>query len=246
MISVSGVSKRFGKVQAVQEVSFTAANERVTALLGPNGAGKSTTLRMVCGVLKPDTGSAEVNGHNVSTDPLAVRRSIGVLPHGSGIYSRLTARENVRYYGNLQGMQGDALEARIEALLDQLDMQSFADRRTEGFSQGQKVKVALARALVHDPKHVLLDEPTNGLDVMATRGLRDIILGLKDAGCCVLFSSHIMQEVTNLCDDVVVIARGRVTFEGTLDGLRDAAGKDDLEDAFIAISGQESGEEETS
>ena len=159
------------------------------------------------------------------------------MPHGSGIYTRLTARENVRYYGELQGMDKDTLEARIDTLIEQLDMSGFADRRTQGFSQGQKVKVALARALVHDPKHVLLDEPTNGLDVLATRGLREIVLNLKAAGCCVLFSSHIMQEVQNLCDDVVIIAGGEVRFEGTLDGLREAAGRVDLEDAFISLSG---------
>ena len=237
MIEVTDLCKRFGEVQAVRNVSFSAADQRVTALLGPNGAGKSTTLRMLATVLAPDEGTAKINGHAVDADPMAVRRSIGVMPHGSGIYTRLTARENVRYYGELQGMDKDTLEARIDTLIEQLDMSGFADRRTQGFSQGQKVKVALARALVHDPKHVLLDEPTNGLDVLATRGLREIVLNLKAAGCCVLFSSHIMQEVQNLCDDVVIIAGGEVRFEGTLDGLREAAGRDDLEDAFISLSG---------
>ena len=237
MIEVTDLCKRFGEVQAVRNVSFSAADQRVTALLGPNGAGKSTTLRMLATVLAPDEGTAKINGHAVDADPMAVRRSIGVMPHGSGIYTRLTARENVRYYGELQGMDKDTLEARIDTLIEQLDMSGFADRRTQGFSQGQKVKVALARALVHDPKHVLLDEPTNGLDVLATRGLREIVLNLKAAGCCVLFSSHIMQEVQNLCDDVVIIAGGEVRFEGTLDGLREAAGRVDLEDAFISLSG---------
>ncbi len=196
-------------------------------------------------MIAPDEGSAHINGYDVTAQSLEVRRSIGVLPHGSGIYARLTARENIRYYGELQGLSGTQLEERIDDLIQQLDMQSFSDRRTEGFSQGQKVKVALARALVHDPKHVILDEPTNGLDVMATRSLRDIITGLREAGCCVLFSSHIMQEVANLCDDVVIIAGGEVRFEGSLDGLRSAAGVEDLEDAFIALSGQNAGQEES-
>ncbi len=239
MIEVQGINKRFGEVQAVREVSFRAQDRRVTALLGPNGAGKSTTLRMLATVLRPDSGLARVDGYDVTADPMAVRRRIGVMPHGSGIYTRLTARENVRYYGQLQGIANAQLEARIDTLIDQLDMTSFADRRATGFSQGQKVKVALARALVHDPKHVILDEPTNGLDVMATRGLREIIVGLRDSGCCVLFSSHIMQEVENLCDDVVIIGGGEVRFEGTLDALRAASGRDNLEDAFISMSGLE-------
>ena len=236
MIEVQGLSKRFGEVEAARDVTFSAQDARITALLGPNGAGKSTTLRMMAGVLTPDTGAARIAGHDVVAEPMLARRSLGVLPHGSGLYARLTARENIRYFGQLQGLSGATLEARIDELLVQLDMNDFGDRRTEGFSQGQKVKVALARALVHDPMHVLLDEPTNGLDVMATRGLREIILSLKEAGRCVLFSSHIMQEVENLCDDIVIIARGTVRFAGTLDELRHAAGQDDLEDAFVALA----------
>lgn len=237
MIRVTGLGKRFGTVAAIEGVTFDAADARVTALLGPNGAGKSTTLRILAGVLRADAGTACINGHEVHAEPDLVRSSIGVMPHNSGIYQRLTARENVRYYGRLQGMRGDALEARIEVLIDQLEMRAFADRRTRGFSQGQSVKVALARALVHDPHHMLLDEPTNGLDVMATRALREIITGLRDAGCCVLFSSHIMQEVANLCDDVVIIAHGQVRFSGTLEDLRETAGLADLEDAFVRVAG---------
>ncbi len=236
MIKVAGLCKKFGDVIAVDNVSFVADDGRVTALLGPNGAGKSTTLRILAAVLSADSGSATINGHEVKTAPDLVRASIGVLPHNAGVYARLSARENIRYYGRLQGLSGDSLEQRIDDLLDQLEMRPFADRRTLGFSQGQKVKVALARALVHDPKHVLLDEPTNGLDVMATRALRDIVHGLRRAGCCVLFSSHIMQEVENVCDDVVIISGGRVRYAGTLGNLRIAAGSADLEEAFVILA----------
>lgn len=237
MIRVDSLCKKFGDVIAIDNVSFVAQDGRVTALLGPNGAGKSTTLRILAAVLRSDTGSASINGHDLQTAPALVRASIGVLPHNAGVYARLSARENIRYFGRLQGLSGDSLEQRIDDLLDQLEMRSFADRRTLGFSQGQKVKVALARALVHDPKHVLLDEPTNGLDVMATRALRDIVHGLRAAGCCVLFSSHIMQEVENVCDDVVIISGGRVRYTGTLGALRIAAGTTDLEEAFVILAG---------
>lgn len=237
MIRVENLCKQFGSVHAIDNVSFVAEDRRVTALLGPNGAGKSTTLRILSAVIRADSGSASINGHEVHTAPDLVRASIGVMPHNSGVYARLSARENIRYFGRLQGLAGESLEQRIENLIDQLDMRPFADRRTKGFSQGQKVKVALARALVHDPKHVLLDEPTNGLDVMATRALREMVHGLRAAGCCVVFSSHIMQEVENLCDDVVIIAGGHVRYAGTLDHLRVVARTPDLEEAFVALAG---------
>ena len=237
MIRVDSLCKKFGDVIAIDHVSFVAEDGRVTALLGPNGAGKSTTLRILAAVLRADSGSASINEHDVQTSPDLVRASIGVLPHNAGVYARLSARENIRYFGRLQGLSGDSLEQRIDDLLDQLEMRPFADRRTLGFSQGQKVKVALARALVHDPKHVLLDEPTNGLDVMATRALREIVHGLRAAGCCVLFSSHIMQEVENVCDDVVIISGGHVRYTGTLSNLRIVAGTADLEEAFVILAG---------
>ncbi len=240
VIEVSEIAKRFQKVQAVKRVSFSAADSRITALLGPNGAGKSTTLRVLSTMIKPDSGTARVAGVSVAEDPMEVRRQIGVLPHDSGLYGRLTAIENIRYFGQLQGLSGDALAARIDTLVNQLGMAEFATRRTAGFSQGQRIKVALARALVHNPGHVILDEPTNGLDVMATRALREIIFELKEAGKCVLFSSHIMQEVEALCDDVVIIGAGEVRFNGTLDELRTRAGTDNLEDAFISLTGMDS------
>jgi sodium transport system ATP-binding protein len=239
VIRAEGLSKAFGSVKAVREVSLTAPDGRITALLGPNGAGKSTTLRILATVLSADRGEAWVDQHAVSRDPAAVRRAIGVLPHGAGLYQRLTARENVAYFGALHGLGRQALRRRVDALVEQLDMGEFADRRVGGFSQGQRIKVALARALVHDPRNVLLDEPTNGLDVMATRALREIILDLKRQGHCVVFSSHVMQEVATLCDDVVIVGDGEVGFAGTLDALRRQTGFDDLEEAFIRVVGEE-------
>ncbi|MEM9623772.1 MAG: ATP-binding cassette domain-containing protein [Pseudomonadota bacterium] len=237
MIVAQQLNKRFKQIQAVKDVSFTAPDGRITALLGPNGAGKSTTLRMLASVVTPDGGSAQVDGQDVVQARMAVRRSIGVLPHNSGLYGRLTGIENIRYFGRLQGMSAAALESRIEALIQQLDMADFAHRRTAGFSQGQKVKVAVARALVHNPQNIMLDEPTNGLDVMATRALRDIIRNLQQAGKCVVFSSHIMQEVDALCDSVVVIGQGEVRFDGSIEQMRQHAGTQDLEEAFIRMAG---------
>jgi len=237
MIQVEQIRKSFGAVQAVREVSFTAADGRITALLGPNGAGKSTTLRILATVLRADAGSARIDGHDVNTDAMAVRRRIGVLPHAAGLYGRLTARENIAYFGALHGLGGAALKTRIDELIERLDMQTFAERRVAGFSQGQRIKVALARALVHDPSNVLLDEPTNGLDVMATRALREIILGLRNEGRCVILSSHVMQEIGTLCDDVVIIGAGQALFRGTQQALRDTTGEADLEEAFIRIIG---------
>ncbi len=237
MIQVDGLVKSFGAVQAVRDVSFQAQDGRVTALLGPNGAGKSTCLRILSTILSADGGKAYVGGHEVGTDRNAVLRSMGVLPHATGLYTRLTARENIAYFGELHGIKRDSLTARIDELTDELEMGEFIDRKVDGFSQGQRIKVALARAVVHNPQNLILDEPTNGLDVMATRALREIILSLKRQGRCVLFSSHIMQEVANLCDDVIVIGSGEVRFQGTLDELVRASGEADLEDAFIRMAG---------
>ncbi len=237
MIRVEALSKNFGEVEAVIDVSFSADDGKVTALLGPNGAGKSTTLRMLSTVIKPSSGNAYIDGFDVRQETMAVCSRIGVLPHATGLYDRLSARENIRYFGELHGMERDPLEARIDSLVEMLDMSEFSDRRVGGFSQGQRIKVALARAIVHDPKNVLLDEPTNGLDVMATRALREIIHGFKNEGRCVLFSSHVMQEVTNLCDDVIIIGQGRLQFQGTLDRLKTDTGQEDLEEAFIRVIG---------
>jgi sodium transport system ATP-binding protein len=241
MIEVSHLHKSFGKVIAVQDVSFTAPDGQITGLLGPNGAGKTTTLRVLYTVLKPDRGAAAVDGYDAVTAAPEVQRRIGALADNRGLYQRLTARENIRYYGRLHGLNGETLEKNIEGLIKLLDMQDFADRRTDGFSQGQRLKVAIARALVHGPRNVLLDEPTNGLDVMSTRAMRAFIRRLRDEGKCVLFSSHIMQEVAALCDNIVVIARGQVVANGTPDELRRVTGQANLEDAFVAAIGTDEG-----
>jgi sodium transport system ATP-binding protein len=241
MIQVQGLSKSFGKVKAVQNVSFSALDGQITGLLGPNGAGKSTTLRMLYTLLKPESGTAQVDGFDVRQSPLEVQRRIGVLADARGLYPRLTTRENIRYFGRLHGLEGEALEKQIDSLLGLLEMQSIADRKTEGFSSGEKLKVAIARALVHNPRNVLLDEPTNGLDVMSTRAMRQFILRLREEGKCVLFTSHIMQEVAALCDQIVIISRGEVAASGSPNDLRRQTGHENLEDAFVAAIGSEEG-----
>lgn len=241
MIQVQNLSKSFGKVKAVQQVSFSASDGQITGLLGPNGAGKSTTLRMLYTLLKPDSGSAQVDGFDVLKTPLEVQRRIGVLADARGLYPRLTTRENIRYYGRLHGLGGEMLEGQINALLAMLDMQSIADRPTEGFSTGEKLKVSIARALVHNPQNVLLDEPTNGLDVMSTRAMRQFIQRLREDGKCVLFTSHIMQEVAALCDQIVIISHGEVSASGSPDDLRRQTRQENLEDAFVAAIGSAEG-----
>ncbi len=237
MIRVDGLRKRFGSVTAVHDVSLVAHDGAVTGLLGPNGAGKTTALRMLYGVMRPDAGRIDVDGIDAVADPLATQARLGVLPDLSGLYPRLTAREHIHYYGQLHDLSGAALARRTDELIHLLDMQAIADRRAGAFSHGERTKVAFARALVHTPQHVLLDEPTNGLDVMSTRTVREIIRRLRDDGRCVLFSSHIMQEVSALCDTIIVIARGRVVASGTAEALQRQAGRDDLEDAFVALVG---------
>ena len=233
MIRVEDIHKSFGKVNAVRGVSFDAPDGKITGLLGPNGAGKSTTLRVLYTVLKPDAGRASIDGADVVMQSLEARRRIGALPHGAGLYPHLTARENIAYYANLCGIEGSAIEERVDSIIRLLEIDGFADRRTKGFSQGQRTKVALARGLVHDPQNIILDEPSNGLDVMATRSLRDLILKLKGAGRCVLFSSHVMQEVAALCDNICIIANGKVAIDDSADGIRGRTGCDELEDAFV-------------
>jgi sodium transport system ATP-binding protein len=233
MIEVDGISKRFGKIVALDDVSFTAGDGRITGLLGPNGAGKSTCLRVLYTVLKPGTGTARVNGIDVVEHPLWARRELGVLPHGAGLYPQLTTRENIAYFGRLHGLKGPALSARVDRLIHRLELEEIADRRAKGFSQGERTKVALARALVHRPRHLLLDEPTSGLDVMATLSLRRWLKELKARGQCIILSSHIMQEVAALCDDIVIMAHGRVVAQGTTDELQTRFGNKSLEEIFV-------------
>lgn len=233
MIVVDDLHKSFGEVKALQGITFKATDGKITGLLGPNGAGKSTTLRVLYTVLKPDSGSASVDGIDVLADPVGARSRIGTLPHGSGLYPHLTARENITYYAKLYDMAPDVIGERVQKVIDELDINEFADRKTKGFSQGQRTKVALARSLVHGPQNVILDEPSNGLDVMSTRALRELIRELRNLGKCVLFSSHVMQEVAALCDEIVIISSGKVAVQDSPDGIRNTTGCEDLEEAFV-------------
>ena len=245
MIEVQDLHKSFktknGMVNAVQGVSFTAHDGEITGLLGPNGAGKTTTLRMLYTLMNPDQGYVKVDGFDSIKEAEDVRRRLGVLPDARGVYKRLTARENIQYFGELHGMTQQEIAMRTQALSNALGMEDVLDRQSEGFSQGQRTKTAIARALVHDPKNVILDEPTNGLDVMTTRGLREFLKQLKAEGRCVIFSSHIMQEVAALCDRIVIISKGRVMAQGTADELRTQFGEQNLEDAFVKAIGTEEG-----
>ena len=237
MITAINLKKFFGPVAAVNGVTFTAQDGQVTGLLGPNGAGKTTTLRMLYGVMRSDGGIIEVDHVDAIKYPRDAQARLGVLPDIAGLYPRLTAREQVRYYAQLHGLDGELLEERTNDLLERLDLKHLAERRSAGYSHGERTKVAIARALVHEPQNIILDEPTNGLDVMSTRAVRTIIRRLKAEGRCVLFSSHVMQEVSALCDSIVVIAGGKVVAHGTPDELRARAGYDSLEDAFVALAG---------
>ena len=243
MIEARGLAKRFAArdhpgqvVEAVRRVSFTAPDGAITGLLGPNGAGKTTTLRMISTLVAPTSGSALVDGMDASREPLAVRARIGMLSDARGLYGRLTARENIAYYGALRGLDAVHVDEAIVRVAEWLDMKPLLDRRTDGFSTGERMKVAIARALVHDPPNVMLDEPTNGLDVMTTRSLRDAIRRLREAGKCVLFSSHVMQEVSALCDNIVIMARGAVVASGRAPELLALSGAENLEDAFVRLA----------
>ncbi len=235
MIEANSLCKRFGNLDAVTEMSFTARDGEIMGLLGPNGAGKSTCLRLMYGVLTPDSGSARIDGIDIRGETSAARAHLGVLPHAAGLYNNLTARENIEYFGALQGIACEELRWRTAELARALGMETFIDRRVKGFSQGQRIKVALARALVHDPGNLILDEPTNGLDVMAIRGLREMLHTLKAQGRCILFSSHVMQEVAALCDRIVIIGGGRVLADGTPQAIREASRTQTLEEAFLKV-----------
>ena len=241
MIVVRNLRKFFGDVKAVNGVSFEARDGEITGLLGPNGAGKTTILRMLYSLLPPDEGEIRIDGLDPTRDAMEIKRTLGVVPDSRGLYSRLTARENISYYGELHGMSKMAIGERIESLTATLDMDDFIDRRTEGFSQGQRVKVAIARAMVQKPQTVLMDEPSNGLDVMSTRALRHYIRNLRSEGHSVVLSTHIMQEVAALCDHIVIIANGEVAADGTAAELLERSACDSLEDAFVKLIGSEEG-----
>jgi sodium transport system ATP-binding protein len=256
MIAVENLSKRFvvkerssvfamraatRVVNAVDGVSFTAHDGEITGLLGPNGAGKTTALRMLSTLLAPDTGRATIDGADLASQRFEIRRKLGVLGDAKGLYWRLTARENMIYFARLQGMPEAVAKRRADTLIDELGLRDLADRPTQGFSQGERMKVAIGRALIHDPQTVLLDEPTNGLDIMSTRNMRELIRGLKANGKCVLFSSHIMQEVAALCDRIVIIAKGRVVFHGAPQEVLSSTGLSSLEDGFVKLIGSAEG-----
>jgi sodium transport system ATP-binding protein len=235
----SGSGNKAKRVTAVQDVSLVARDGAITGLLGPNGAGKTTSLRIIATLVKPDSGQALVDGHDTVSDAMAARRALGVLSEARGLYNRLTARENIRYFGRLRGMSDAAIEAGIVRLAELIDMTELLNRRTEGFSQGERMKVAIARALIHDPQNLVLDEPTNGLDIMSTRALRELIRRLRDAGKCILMSSHIMQEVSSLSDHIVVVTRGLAVNQGTPAELIERSGAANLEDAFVLLTAED-------
>ena len=241
MIDVTEVSKQFGAVKALGGVTFRAADGQITALLGPNGAGKTTLLRLLVGLLKRDHGSISIGGVDPARDPMAVRKDIGFLTDQFGLYERLSTREYLQYFGELNGMAGASLQERIDEVADLLQMNDILERRSKGFSQGQRIKVALARSLLHRPRHLLLDEPSRGLDVMSTRALRGALTALRKEGCCVIMATHVMQEVTHLCDDVIVIAKGHTVAQGSPEQLCRQTGIASLEDAFVSLVGTEEG-----
>ncbi|MBK8904666.1 MAG: ATP-binding cassette domain-containing protein [Anaerolineaceae bacterium] len=241
MIEIKNLKKYYGEdnsIKAVDDISFVCPDGKITGLLGPNGAGKTTTLRMISGLIKPMAGTVIVDNHDVTRDPRAVRQALGVQADMNGVYPRLTPREQFRYYGRFYGLNGNALESRIEAIIEELNMAEIADRRAEGFSRGQRQKIVLGRALVHNPPNIIMDEPTNGLDVMAVRDTRDSIRALRDQGRCVLFSTHYMDEAERLCDNIAIIVGGKIVASGAPGELMARTGKDNLEDAFVALAGQ--------
>lgn len=231
MIAARGLTKHYGARRALDRVTFTAPDGSITGLLGPNGAGKTTTFRIVSGLLRPDAGRIEIGGPD--GDGLA---TLGVLPHVHGLYGRLTVREHIRYFGALRGLPAARLDSRVSQLVEQLGLTDAAESFTRTLSEGQRVKVAVAGALVHSPHNLILDEPTSGLDVMSTRALHALLRSLREQGACVLFSSHVMHEVSALCDEVVMMAAGRVAAAGSPAALLEQHGVDSLEDLFVSLS----------
>ncbi|MBU2886469.1 ATP-binding cassette domain-containing protein [Gilvimarinus agarilyticus] len=240
MIEIEQVSKSFGRVQALNNVSMTIGDGEIVGLLGLNGAGKTTLMRMIYGLIAPSSGHIRVDGVDATMEAEKVRQKLGVLPDGAGLYKRLTARENIAYFARLQGMSENDIRQSSDRLIEILRMENIADRYSDGFSLGERMKTALARAIIHHPQHVLLDEPTNGLDVITTRAVRALLRQLKSEGRSVLFSSHLMYEVENLCDRVLIIAGGQLVAGGRIEDVLQAAGCSSLEDAFVTLSQGES------
>ena len=238
MIRVSGVAKRMGNRPVIRNLSFEAADGTINGLIGPNGAGKTTTLRLITGVLVPDSGDIRMDDVDPGADFGRARSAMGALLDHTGLYARLTARESLSYFGRLRGLRSAALQARVDDVVEQLGIGHIADRRTAGFSQGELLKVALGCSILHQPKHILLDEPTNGLDPNAIIELRQVLMALRDAGACVIFSSHVLSEVQALCDRVVVLANGTVATQGTVAEVCSASGATALEPAFLQLTRQ--------
>ncbi|MGB1199118.1 MAG: ATP-binding cassette domain-containing protein [Thalassotalea sp.] len=245
MIEVNNLHKTFKSkkdaVVALDGLSFTAKDGEITGILGPNGAGKTTCLRTLYGLLDADQGSATIDGITVTEQPLAARAKLGIFPDKFGLYERLTAYEQIDYFASIHGLQGADKKAAIEQVIKDLDMEALAHRKTAGFSQGQRMKVTLAQALVHQPQNFVLDEPTRGLDVMSTRVLRNYLSKFKEKGHCILFSSHVMQEVAALCDRVIIVSNGKLAAQGTPQELCDLAGETQLEEAFVKLIGSDEG-----
>ncbi len=243
MIQVSALTKTFkdkkrGLVRAVDGVSFTCAPGEVYGLLGPNGAGKTTTLRLLSTALRPEAGTAVINGVDVSENPQKVRSQIGFLSGNTGLYGRLTPMEMVSYFGRLYGMNTSLIKERMDRIFSMLDMHSFAGRRCEKLSTGMKQKVSIARSVIHDPPAMIFDEPTTGLDVISSRTIVEFIRQCRKEGKTVIFSTHIMSEARRLCDKVGIIHKGKMYADGTIDEILTQAGCDNLEDAFIKIVGE--------
>jgi sodium transport system ATP-binding protein len=237
MILVESVAKSFAAIRALRNVSFTASDGSIMGLLGANGAGKTTLLRIISGLLRPDRGTIQIDGRDQHA--LDTRTSLGSLLDHAGLYARMTARENLKYFGELHGLPQPQLERRADELLELLTMQSVADRPVSGFSLGQRTKVALARAMMHSPRNLLLDEPTNGLDVPTVRTLRAALRQMRDAGCCIIFSSHVLDEVREICDAVHILARGEIVAQGSPDDVCRQAHVQSLEDAFMELTAEE-------
>jgi sodium transport system ATP-binding protein len=239
MIEVQELEKSFDSRLVVKKLSFQAPDGAITGLLGSNGAGKTTTLRMICGVLKPDSGTLLID--NLAHNSLSRQRRVGVLLDHIGVYARLTVRENLIYFGRLQGMLPTVLNERVNEVISILGLQSIADRRTLGFSQGERMKTALGRAILHSPQNLLLDEPTNGLDIPTVRSLRELLRRLRHAGTCIVFSSHVLDEVRALCDSVVIISNGSLIAQGSQTEICSETNTDSMEEAFVKLtSSQES------